>query len=137
MSNYTRTRRLLVALFVSLAAAAVMAASPHYKKDGQPVCTINTINGTATCTAGTVAGLGNESVRVSVSLGASARRMSSSTTVILVARSVIVSGSMLLDDWRGLTRENSLNNKCCTGAGGRVIACPVWVTVLAVMITRI
>jgi hypothetical protein len=72
MTKYGKTRRLLVALFVSMTAAAVIAASPHYKKDGQPVCTINTVNGTATCTSGTVSGLGNADVQVSVSLDASA-----------------------------------------------------------------
>ncbi len=72
MSRHTRASRFLVAVIVSLTAAAVFAASPHYKKGGQPVCTINTINGTATCSAGTVAGLGNDDVRVTVSLSASA-----------------------------------------------------------------
>lgn len=72
MPNRTRMSRLLVALFISVTAAAVIAASPHYKKGGQPVCTINNVNGTATCSAGTVAGLGNDDVRVTVSLSASA-----------------------------------------------------------------
>lgn len=72
MFDRTRVSRLLVALFFSVTAAAVIAASPHYKKGGQPVCTINTINGSATCSSGTVAGLGNDDVQVSVSLSASA-----------------------------------------------------------------
>ena len=72
MSTKTAVRRVLVALFVGVAAAAVIAASPHYKKDGQPVCSINSINGTATCSSGTVSGLGNADVQVSVTLNASA-----------------------------------------------------------------
>lgn len=72
MSTKTRVSRLLVALFVSVTAAAVIAASPHYKRGGEPVCTINTTTGTATCSSGTVAGLGNDDVQVSISLAASA-----------------------------------------------------------------
>jgi hypothetical protein len=72
MSRHTRASRFLVAMIISVTGAAIFAASPHYKKGGQPVCTINTVNGTATCSAGTVAGLGNDDVRVTVSLSASA-----------------------------------------------------------------
>jgi hypothetical protein len=52
--------------------AALAAESPHYKKNGQPVCTINTTTGTASCTAGLVTGLGNDDIRVTVSFGARA-----------------------------------------------------------------
>ncbi len=50
------------------------AANPKYKKDGKPVCTVSIVGGTGTasCTSGSVSGLGNEDVRVSVSLSVSA-----------------------------------------------------------------
>ena len=51
-------------------AASLVAARPHYKKDGQPVCTIE--ENTASCGTGVVAGLGNADVRVTLSLGATA-----------------------------------------------------------------
>lgn len=58
-------------LVLPLLVVAVAAASPHYKgRNGQPVCTIS--GNTASCTSGEVAGLGNENVRVTVSLAASA-----------------------------------------------------------------
>lgn len=50
------------------------AANAHYKKGGKPVCTVSIVGGTGTaaCTSGSVAGLGNADVRVSVSIGVSA-----------------------------------------------------------------
>jgi len=72
MSRRTRANRFLVALIISVTAAVVFAESPHYKHGGQPVCTINTSTGTATCSAGTVTGLGNDDVRVTVSLSVTA-----------------------------------------------------------------
>ena len=49
---------LVVSLFAAFAVAAV-AASPHFKNGGSPVCTIS--GGQATCT-GSIAGLGNQDV---------------------------------------------------------------------------
>ena len=72
MAPRTNTARIIVMLIVTLATATLFAASPHYKHGGQPVCTINTSTGTATCSAGSVTGLGNDSVRVTVSLTATA-----------------------------------------------------------------
>jgi hypothetical protein len=57
---------LITLLFVgALSAPTAMAASPHFKKNGEPACTISGTSGTASvnCTA-TLAGLGNEDVRV-------------------------------------------------------------------------
>ena len=51
---------------------AVFAASPHYKRGGQPVCTIDAETGAATCSTGEVAGLGNEDVLIVVTVSGSA-----------------------------------------------------------------
>jgi hypothetical protein len=69
MFTRTSAHRFLVALIVSTTAAVVFAASPHYKKGGQPVCTAN--GATVTCSTGTVTGLGNFDVEVSVTFTAS------------------------------------------------------------------
>ena len=69
MSTRTIVGRLVVALIVSIMGAVVFAASPHYKKGGQPVCTVT--GTTADCSTGSVAGLGNASVAVTVSISAS------------------------------------------------------------------
>src|SRR5439155_21793593 len=74
---YFRTKRsmhfmLALLVVVGITIGVAWAANPHYKPGGQPVCTIDTTNGTATCSAGSVAGLGNDSVVVTVSLTASA-----------------------------------------------------------------
>jgi hypothetical protein len=52
---------LLVLGVFGVAASAAVAASPHFKHGGEPVCTINgtATSQTVTCT-GTLAGLGNE-----------------------------------------------------------------------------
>jgi hypothetical protein len=52
-----------MALLISVSAATVFAASPHYKR-GSPTCTIN---GTTVTCSGDIAGLGNEDVVVTVS----------------------------------------------------------------------
>ena len=45
--------------------ATATAASPHFKKNGEPACTISGTGGTQTVTCNaTLAGLGNEDVRV-------------------------------------------------------------------------
>jgi hypothetical protein len=60
-----RLLALLVTLFVALlvTAPSATAASPHFKKGGEPVCTVATSTGSAstTCT-GSLAGLGNGDV---------------------------------------------------------------------------
>lgn len=63
-------RKYLVSALAVAFGVSLFAANPHYKKGGQPVCTID--GNTASCGTGLVAGLGNEDVRVTVSLGASA-----------------------------------------------------------------
>lgn len=57
---------LITLLFVSaLSAPMATAASPHFKKGGEPTCTISGTAGTATVNCkSTLAGLGNEDVRV-------------------------------------------------------------------------
>lgn len=60
----------IVVLLLTLFAVPLIAAHPHYKRGGQPVCTIT--DATADCGPGVVAGLGNEDVRVTVSLAAAA-----------------------------------------------------------------
>jgi hypothetical protein len=64
----------LAALIVSVTAAVVFAASPHYKRGGQPVCTEVVTGATinAHCTEGQASGLGNEDIRIVVTLNGSA-----------------------------------------------------------------
>jgi len=69
MSTRTIVGRLVVALIVSVTGAVVFAASPHYKKGGQPVCTAS--GATVTCSTGNVTGLGNFDVLVSMTFTAS------------------------------------------------------------------
>lgn len=69
MSTRMRARRLVLALIICATPLALLAASPHYKKGGQPVCTAS--GATVTCSTGTVAGLGNFDVEVSISFTAS------------------------------------------------------------------
>src|SRR2546428_7312113 len=70
-------RRLLVAVSVVgallvLTVPAALAASPHFKKGGEPVCTFSgTTSIPVTCT-GTLAGLGQENLRVDLSVSGSA-----------------------------------------------------------------
>jgi hypothetical protein len=65
-------RRLATILILALGllvvtAQASLAASPHFKKGGEPVCTFSgTTSIPVTCT-GTLAGLGNEDLRVDLS----------------------------------------------------------------------
>ena len=65
-------RRMLIALtvllVVGMTATTAMAASPHFKKGGVPVCTFSgTTSIPVTCT-GTLAGLGNEDLNIHVSV---------------------------------------------------------------------
>jgi len=67
----------LAALIVSVTAAVVFAASPHYKHGGAPVCSpaTETVTGstyTGSCTAGAASGLGGEDVRIVVTVSGSA-----------------------------------------------------------------
>jgi hypothetical protein len=63
----------MVALIISAMPLALLAASPHYKRGGQPVCTIS--GATVTCSTGTVAGLGNFDVEVSIFFTASQNQL--------------------------------------------------------------
>src|SRR5207247_10859022 len=69
MSTRTIVGRLVIALIISATPLALLASSPHYKKGGQPVCTAD--GATVTCSTGTVTGLGNFDVQVSISFTAS------------------------------------------------------------------
>ena len=65
---------LITLLFVSaLSAPTAMAASPHFKKNGEPACTISgtAASQTVTCNA-TLAGLGNEDVKVTQTVSGTA-----------------------------------------------------------------
>jgi hypothetical protein len=63
----------LVALIIGVSVAAVFAASPHYKR-GSPQCSASETTGTATGTcSGSIAGLGNEDVRITVSVTGTAQ----------------------------------------------------------------
>src|SRR5205809_7175207 len=68
MSTRTIVGRLVIALIISATPLALLASSPHDKKGGQPVCTAN--GATVTCSTGTVAGLGNFDVQVSMTFTA-------------------------------------------------------------------
>jgi hypothetical protein len=62
----------LVPLMIAVMATAAMAASPHFKKGGTPVCTFSGTNSiTVTCT-GTLAGLGGDDLNINVSVLGSA-----------------------------------------------------------------
>ena len=60
----------LAALIVSVTAAVVFAANPHYKRGGQPECTTTVVGATITanCTEGLATGLGNDDIRILVTL---------------------------------------------------------------------
>src|SRR5438034_357606 len=59
---------LLVMLMLVLAVSVAFAASPHFKKGGEPVCTFSgTTSIPVTCT-GTLAGLGNEDLLLHLSV---------------------------------------------------------------------
>jgi hypothetical protein len=68
MSTRANVSRLVVAVVIGVAGVVVLAASPHYKKGGKPVCTVS--GATVTCSTGEVAGLGNFDVVVSISFTA-------------------------------------------------------------------
>jgi len=68
MSTRVKVSRLVVASVIGISGAVLLAASPHYKKGGQPVCTAS--GATVTCSTGQVAGLGNFDVEVSISFTA-------------------------------------------------------------------
>jgi len=71
-------RRILVSLltlfFIGVSASAALAASPHFKKGGEPTCTVTSTSApssTTTCTA-SLTGLGNADVVVTTSVSGSA-----------------------------------------------------------------
>ena len=60
-------------LAVMFTAPAAQAASPHFKRGGEPKCTISTSGSTATTTCtGKLAGLGNEDLVIDVTVAGSA-----------------------------------------------------------------
>lgn len=72
MSTHSYRRLAIAVLFSILAAIGLSAASPHYKPGLKPTCTIDPSNGVATCSSGTVAGLGNDDVLVVVTVSGEA-----------------------------------------------------------------
>jgi len=66
-------RRIVICLTVLFAvgttAAGALAASPHFKKGGEPTCTITgtTTSATVVCT-GTLSGLGNDNLRITTTV---------------------------------------------------------------------
>jgi hypothetical protein len=60
---------LTVLLFVGMTATAALAASPHFKKGGEPKCTIagTATSKTVVCT-GTLAGLGGDDLRITTTV---------------------------------------------------------------------
>ena len=70
MRNSTRilVAAAVIVLFGTVSAVAV-AASPHFKRGGTPVCTIDQSGGTATAECrGTLAGLGNQDLLINTTL---------------------------------------------------------------------
>ena len=66
MRRFTAT--LMACLVLVVAASAASAASPHFKRGGEPVCNISGgTTATATCT-GTLTGLGNEDLLIETTL---------------------------------------------------------------------
>jgi hypothetical protein len=65
---------LVVVLALGTTAAVAVAASPHFKKGGEPVCTVSggTSSKSVTCTA-TLAGLGNEDLHITTTVRGFAR----------------------------------------------------------------
>jgi hypothetical protein len=59
-------------LVVALAAVPVLAASPHFKKGGSPVCTISGTNSTSTTCTATLAGLSNQDLVINTTVSGSA-----------------------------------------------------------------
>ena len=61
---------IVVALFVVAASSPTSAASPHFKRNGSPVCTVSGsgTSSTTTCTA-SLSGLGNETLVIDVTVG--------------------------------------------------------------------
>jgi hypothetical protein len=69
-------RSIMIVLVVlgalALTAAAAVAASPHFKHGGEPACTISGTNPKTTSCSASLAGLGNEEVRVVLTTSGSA-----------------------------------------------------------------
>lgn len=76
MKNHLRPlMMLLAAIFIvfTTGLSAAQAASPHFKKGGEPVCTVSTSTGSASTTCRTVlTGLGNDDLLATVTTSGSA-----------------------------------------------------------------
>lgn len=70
MFTRASTQRFLVGLFVAGTAAAVFAASPHFKRKPPVDCTVALDGSSVTCT-GAIAGLGNEDLEIQLAGSAS------------------------------------------------------------------
>jgi hypothetical protein len=62
----------LVPLMVAVMASAALAASPHFKRGGTPVCTFSGTNSVSVTCRGTLAGLGGDDLLITVSVSGSA-----------------------------------------------------------------
>lgn len=62
----------LVPLMIAVMATAALAASPHFKKGGTPVCTFSGTNSISVTCTGTLAGLGGDDMNITVSVYGSA-----------------------------------------------------------------
>lgn len=72
MANHYARRLVIAGLFAVVSAAGLSASSPHYKPGLKPTCTLDPNTGAATCTSGTVAGLGNFDVLIVVTVNGEA-----------------------------------------------------------------
>jgi hypothetical protein len=62
----------LVSLMIAVMATAALAASPHFKRGGTPVCTFSGTNSVTVRCTGTLAGLGGENLLITVGVSGSA-----------------------------------------------------------------
>ncbi len=62
----------LVPLMIAVMATAALAASPHFKRGGTPVCTFSGTNSISVTCTGTLAGLGGDDLNITVSVSGSA-----------------------------------------------------------------
>jgi hypothetical protein len=72
MTNHISRRLVIAGLLSVVTSVGLAAASAHYKPGQKPVCTLDASDGSADCTSGVVAGLGNFDVLVVVSVDGSA-----------------------------------------------------------------
>jgi hypothetical protein len=69
LAHRSKVVLVLVALIMGVSVTAVFAASPHYKR-GSPQCSAGGTTGTC---SGSIAGLGNEDIRITVSVTGTAQ----------------------------------------------------------------